>query len=130
MDVSRILDQARFFEGISKESKQALSRFCMPGERPKHTTLFREDEPGEAMYLLARGRVSLHKLTPEGRVLVAFLRGGGKLQRPGDDGAVLRLGARLSKWMGIESPPFQFTPRRVRWDAMFECRSLRAGPGS
>ena len=34
MDVFRILDQAGFFDGISKESKEALSKFCMPGERP------------------------------------------------------------------------------------------------
>jgi CRP-like cAMP-binding protein len=78
MDVSRILDQARFFEGISKQSKEALSRFCMPGERPKHTTLFREGEPGEAMYLLARGRVSLHKLSPDGRETVI------KVIKPGE----------------------------------------------
>jgi CRP-like cAMP-binding protein len=70
MNVSRILDQARFFEGISKESKEALSRFCMPVERPKNTTLFREGEPGDAMYLLARGRLSLHKLSPDGRETV------------------------------------------------------------
>jgi CRP-like cAMP-binding protein len=78
MNVSRILDQARFFEGISKESKEALSGFCMPVERPKHTTLFREGEPGEAMYLLARGRVSLHKLSPDGREIVI------KVLKPGE----------------------------------------------
>jgi CRP/FNR family transcriptional regulator len=78
MNVSRILDQARFFEGISKESKEALARFCMPVERPKHTTLFREGEPGEAMYLLARGRVSLHKLSPDGREIVI------KVLQPGE----------------------------------------------
>jgi CRP-like cAMP-binding protein len=78
MNVSRILDQARFFEGISKESKEALARFCMPVERPKHTALFREGEPGEAMYLLARGRVSLHKLSPDGREIVI------KVLQPGE----------------------------------------------
>jgi CRP-like cAMP-binding protein len=78
MDILRIIDQARFFEGISKESKEALSKFCMPGERSKHASLFREDEPGEAMYLLARGRVSLHKLTPDGREIVI------KVIKPGE----------------------------------------------
>jgi CRP-like cAMP-binding protein len=70
MKVGRILDQAGFFEGISRESKEALARVCMPVERPKHTTLFREAEPGEAMFLLARGRISLHKLSSEGREVV------------------------------------------------------------
>ena len=78
MDILRIIDQARFFEGISKESKEALSGFCMPIERPKHATLFREDEPGEAMFLLARGRVSLHKITPDGREIVI------KVIKPGE----------------------------------------------
>jgi CRP-like cAMP-binding protein len=78
MDVFRILDQARFFEGISRESKEALSKFCMTVERPKNTVLFREGEPGEAMHLLARGRVSLHKLSPDGREVVI------KVIKPGE----------------------------------------------
>ena len=78
MNVPQILDQARFFEGISKQSKEALSKLCIPGERPKRTVLFHEGEPGEAMYLLARGRVSLHKLSPEGREIVI------KVIKPGE----------------------------------------------
>lgn len=78
MNVRQILDHAGFFEGITKESKEALAKVCMPVERPKRTTLFREAEPGEAMFLLARGRVSLHKLSPEGREIVI------KVIRPGE----------------------------------------------
>jgi CRP-like cAMP-binding protein len=77
-DVAKILDQAGFFEGISKESKEALSKYCMPVARLKNTILFRESEPGEAMFLLARGRISLHKLTPEGREVVI------KVLKPGE----------------------------------------------
>jgi CRP-like cAMP-binding protein len=78
MNIPQILDQARFFEGISKQSKEALSKFCLPWERPKHTVLFHESEPGEAMYLLARGRISLHKLSPDGREIVI------KVIKPGE----------------------------------------------
>jgi CRP-like cAMP-binding protein len=78
MNVPQILDKARFFEGISKQSKEALSKFCMPVERSKHAILFREGEPGEAMYLLARGRMSLHKLSPDGREIVI------KVIKPGE----------------------------------------------
>jgi CRP-like cAMP-binding protein len=78
MDVYRILDQAGFFEGIPRESKAALSKFCLALERPKQTTLFREGEPGEAMFLLARGRISLHKLSPDGREIVI------KVIKPGE----------------------------------------------
>jgi CRP-like cAMP-binding protein len=70
MDIYRVLDQARFFEGISRTSKEALAKFCLPYERPKQATIFREGESGEAMYLLARGRVSLYKLSPEGQQTV------------------------------------------------------------
>ena len=78
MNVARILDQARFFEGISRQSKEALSKLCMPSECPKHTVLFREGQPGEAMYLLARGRVSLYKLSPDGHEVVI------KVIKPGE----------------------------------------------
>ncbi|NLT65983.1 MAG: Crp/Fnr family transcriptional regulator [Acidobacteria bacterium] len=78
MNVSWILNQVGFFEGISRESKAALSRVCMPVERPKGTVLFHEGEPGEAMYLLARGRVSLHKLSLDGREVVI------KVIKPGE----------------------------------------------
>jgi len=78
MNIQRILDQTRFFEGISLSSKEALSKVCIPYERPKQTVLFREGEPGEAMYLLARGRISLMKLSPEGRETVI------KVLKPGE----------------------------------------------
>jgi CRP-like cAMP-binding protein len=78
MDIYRILDQVRFFEGISRSSKEALSKFCIPSERPKQSVLFREGEPGQAMLLLARGRVSLHKLSPDGHETVI------KVIKPGE----------------------------------------------
>jgi CRP-like cAMP-binding protein len=78
MDTFSIIDQARFFEGISRTSKEALARVCLPWERRKKTTLFHEGDPGEAMFLLARGRVGLHKVTPDGREVVI------KVIKPGE----------------------------------------------
>jgi CRP/FNR family transcriptional regulator len=78
MEIYSVLDQARFFEGISRSSKEALSRFCVPRQRAKRMVLFREGEPGEAMYLLVRGRISLHKLSMEGREVVI------KVIKPGE----------------------------------------------
>jgi CRP-like cAMP-binding protein len=78
MDIYKILDQARFFEGISRSSKEALAKFCVPMERPKQKTLFHEGDSGEAMFLLARGRISLHKLSPEGSETVI------KVLKPGE----------------------------------------------
>jgi CRP/FNR family transcriptional regulator, dissimilatory nitrate respiration regulator len=78
MDIYRTIDQARFFEGISQPSKEALSRFCMPMSRPKRTVLFREGQPGEAMFLLVRGRISLAKLSADGHEIVI------KVIKPGE----------------------------------------------
>ena len=50
----------------------------MPCERRKQTILFREGEPGEAMYLLVRGRISLTKLSLEGHETVI------KVIKPGE----------------------------------------------
>jgi CRP-like cAMP-binding protein len=70
MDIDALLDQARFFDGISRQHKSALSRYCLRCERRKKETLFHEGDEGEAMYLLARGRVRLHKTAPDGREVV------------------------------------------------------------
>jgi CRP/FNR family transcriptional regulator len=50
----------------------------MPIERSKQTMLFREGEPGEAMFLLVRGRISLMKLSADGRETVI------KIIKPGE----------------------------------------------
>jgi hypothetical protein len=59
--------------------------------------------------------------TSEGRLLLEFLRNGGKLNRRGDDKDLLRLAQRLRTWMGIDGDPFQFSPSRRLWIAVFEC---------
>jgi CRP-like cAMP-binding protein len=78
MEIYRMIDQAKFFEGISQTSKEILSKHCLPIQRPKQFVLFHEGEPGEAMFLLARGRISLHKLSPDGRETVI------KVIKPGE----------------------------------------------
>jgi CRP/FNR family transcriptional regulator len=73
-----MIKQARFFEGISRTSREALAALCLPWERPKKAVLFREGDPGEAMFLLARGRIGLHKSTPDGHEVVI------KVIKPGE----------------------------------------------
>ncbi len=73
-----IIDQARFFEGISPGSKDALAKLCLPCEKAKKAILFHEGDAGEAMFLLARGRVGLHKLAPDGREVII------KVIKPGE----------------------------------------------
>lgn len=61
--------------------------------------------------------------TEEGQALLELLRGGGKLRRPGDDLAVLRLGARLKEWIDLPGEPLQFSEGRHAWVTYFACRS-------
>ncbi|MDR3719104.1 MAG: hypothetical protein P4K98_09900 [Bryobacteraceae bacterium] len=61
--------------------------------------------------------------TEEGQALLELLRGGGKLRRPGDDLAVLRLGARLKDWIDLPGEPLQFSEGRHVWVTYFGCAS-------
>lgn len=63
--------------------------------------------------------------TGEGRILLQFLRNGGKLIRRGDDKDVLHLAQRLRDWMGIETQPFRFTSSRTLWNTLYESASLQ-----
>lgn len=78
MNTNLIIDQARFFDGISHGSKEALAKLCLLWERQKKAILFNEGDPGEAMFLLARGRIGLHKLARDGREVVI------KVIKPGE----------------------------------------------
>jgi CRP-like cAMP-binding protein len=78
MNTFVLINQVRFFEGISRASKEALANLCQPREYRKKTVLFHEKEPGEGMFLLARGRVGLHKVTLDGREVVI------KVVKPGE----------------------------------------------
>ena len=70
IDVYGIVDQVRLFEGISGPGKKTLASLCSPLEARRKTVLFHENDPGEAVFLLARGRVGLHKTTADGREVV------------------------------------------------------------
>jgi len=73
-----MLNNIRFFDGISKPGKTALACRCIPIERPKQSVLFREGDFGDAMFFLIRGRIALHKLSQQGAETVI------ELLKPGD----------------------------------------------
>jgi CRP-like cAMP-binding protein len=70
MDILSFLDQAQFFKGISRKSREALARVCIVREHTKSSVLFRESEPGDAIFLLVSGRIGLHKLSRDGHEVV------------------------------------------------------------
>ncbi len=124
-------EDCRFFElrdgrvQMSVTSKEVFAAKTRDGETQRLTALEAGERDGlrsEDYDLRTLGLGNESGVpTAEGTVLIAFLRGGGKLYRRGDDKDVLRLGERLRIWMGMDSGPFQFTPSRRLWTATFEC---------
>ena len=78
MDATHLLDQATFFKGISRESKRALARICIPAEARKREVIFREGDQGHSIYLLVKGHIRLHKTAGNGRETVI------KIVQPGE----------------------------------------------
>ncbi len=78
-------------------------------------------------------RSSSGKMTTEASALVALLRSGGRLQRAGDDMAVLSLARRLREWTGLAEDSLRFSESTSTWLASFSCSSgiakkQRSGP--
>lgn len=71
------LAESSFFSELSKESMQALAAICSTRPLRKREILFREGQPGGAIYLLRRGAIQLHKTTPGGAdVVIKFVKPG------------------------------------------------------
>jgi hypothetical protein len=128
-------DDCRFTElkdgriSIAVKSKDVFAARTISEETQRRTTLevaervgvHREDYDLRVLGLADQSGIP----TSEGRLLLEFLRSGGKLNRRGDDKDLLRLAQRLRTWMGIDGDPFQFSPSRRLWSAVFECQSHR-----
>jgi CRP-like cAMP-binding protein len=65
--------ESTFFKGLTAESLKALAAICTRRELRKREILFREGQPGTAVYLLRHGVVQLHKSAPDGRDVVIKL---------------------------------------------------------
>jgi CRP/FNR family transcriptional regulator len=72
------LAESSLFSELSRESLQALASICSTRSLRKRELLFREGQPGGAIYLLRRGAIQLHKSTPGGAEVVI------KLVKPGE----------------------------------------------
>lgn len=78
LNVKMALAQSRFFEGLSAPSRQRLAEISSVKEVRKRQTLFAEGEEGQAVGLLGRGGVQLHKTAEDGREIVI------RLVKPGE----------------------------------------------
>lgn len=65
------------------------------------------------------------RLLPEGQALIDLLRAGGRLARPGDDMAILKLNQWLRDRTGLAGDPLQFSEATGAWIAAFDCCSDR-----
>ncbi|MEI6516348.1 MAG: Crp/Fnr family transcriptional regulator [bacterium] len=66
----QFLAQSPFFKDLSPESLKALATIAGRKELKKRDTLFREGEPGRALYFLRHGALQLHKTAPDGNEVV------------------------------------------------------------
>ena len=71
-------------------------------------------------------RPSSGKMPAEGIALVALIRSGGRIQRPGDDMVILSLAHRLRQWAGLAQDPLSFSESTATWLASFSCSSALA----
>jgi CRP/FNR family transcriptional regulator len=65
-----LLAESQFFGQLSDAGRRALAGICEWRDARKREVLFREGEPGRAVYLLRRGHVQLHKTAPDGTDVV------------------------------------------------------------
>ncbi len=66
----QFLADSSFFKDLSRESVKALAAICSVRELKKRQFLFRESDPGRAIFLLRRGAIQLHKTAPDGSEVV------------------------------------------------------------
>ncbi len=78
LNIVKVIENSRFFSGISTASQQALADVCFVKELKKGETLFSEGEVGAVFYLLSVGNIQLHKTSSGGRSVVI------KVLKPGE----------------------------------------------
>lgn len=70
MPAYQLLAESNFFKELSLETLKSLAAIASTRELKKRETLFREGDPGRAIYLLRRGSLQLHKTAPDGNEVV------------------------------------------------------------
>ena len=91
-----------------------------PGAAEHQETVWNDYSPVDLG--LAR---DVDRVLPEGQALIELLRSGGRLMRPGDDLAVLKLNQWLRDRSGLGGDPLQFSEATGTWIAAFDCSSDR-----
>src|SRR5262249_21551041 len=71
------LKQCDLFERLSEAEAGRLNRRALVRRFKKHTLVYSPTEPGQSVMVLARGRVKVKDITPDGReTILAFIEEG------------------------------------------------------
>jgi CRP-like cAMP-binding protein len=70
INVVRFLENAEFFSGLSTQNRALLADHCILKEQKKGEVLFREGDPGLALWFLVHGNIQLSKSTDDGRSVI------------------------------------------------------------
>src|SRR5438045_3487378 len=72
------LAQVSFFASLSEEGLRALEQACRRRTFKRGETLFYEEDPGNALYILQKGQVKIVRLAPDGEERILHLEGPGQ----------------------------------------------------
>jgi CRP/FNR family cyclic AMP-dependent transcriptional regulator len=72
------LARISFFAALGDDSLQALEQVCRRRVFARGETLFYEDDPGSALYILQSGQVKIVRLAPDGEERILNLQGPGE----------------------------------------------------
>lgn len=77
-DPIHLLSETGFFAGLPYEARRKLANVAVVKNVPKGSTIFHENQAGDAFYQIVRGQVRLHKDAPDGREVVIKIMGAGE----------------------------------------------------
>ncbi|MGE5716729.1 MAG: Crp/Fnr family transcriptional regulator [Acidobacteriota bacterium] len=77
MIVTELFSKVPLFEGISPEDRAALARAATLRTYRRGETIVQQGQPGDAFYVLVRGRVAVAIVAPDGREVVLNTLGAG-----------------------------------------------------
>jgi CRP/FNR family transcriptional regulator/CRP/FNR family cyclic AMP-dependent transcriptional regulator len=77
MIVTELFSKVPLFEGISPEDRAALARAATLRTYRRGETIVQQGQPGDAFYVLVRGRVAVEIVAPDGREVVLNTLGEG-----------------------------------------------------
>ncbi len=77
MVITELFSRVPLFEGVSAEDRAALARAATLRTYRRGETIVQQGQPGDAFYVLVRGRVAIAIVAPDGREVVLSTLGEG-----------------------------------------------------